>query len=518
MADAPETPGQRTHVPEWAPSELTRESPSTARTVGMVGWALICVGTLAVILNTRTSTPRLIGTELGSAFVLLGMATTLYHAGRDADSLVRHLYLGLGIALIGVGAVVSLAKKPEMGGLFLPWGAAGLSLGLFYLITAGRHEREHPWTTITDTLLALGGIGLLIVGFLGMAVTGTPLLSISVVVTLGVIYAWSSSVRSDTSTPWGLWQGRLIGVIGLAAILYGTLRSALPGVAYSAGWITEQPSGYFVPNGLLLVSFGVVTVLLSVGLVSDWPVVAMTRRELGAFFYSPIAYLVILGMAFVGWLQYRDFLVRLMRAALRGQSVPEPVVASYIFTIIPVFAVMFAVPVITMRLLAEEKRSGTIEVLLTGPVNEFAVVFSKFLAALICFFVLVLPWGLYLIPVYFESRGGFDYLPLFGFYLALLATGSAFVSMGLFMSSLTRNQIIAAALTFAGMVFYLAVYFIADQATGPLKTILDQVSFVDLWFNALQGKVYVHRLLTYFSITAFWLFLTTKVLEARKWS
>jgi len=225
---------------------------------------------------------------------------------------------------------------------------------------------------------------------------------------------------------------------------------------------------------------------------------------------------VLVGLAFVFWINYSQFISDLVASAGRPRT--EPIVSGYIVSIVPVFALMFAVPVITMRLVAEERRTGTLEVLLTAPVGETSVIVSKFLAALVYFFALVVPLGLFLVPVYTESREGFDYLPLLSFYVALLASGAAFVSMGVFFSSLTRNQIIAAALTFAGMVAYLSLVFISPKTSGPLKSVIDQFSFIDVWFSSLNGRLYLHNVLTYLSVTAFWLFLSVKVLEARKWS
>jgi ABC-type transport system involved in multi-copper enzyme maturation permease subunit len=178
---------------------------------------------------------------------------------------------------------------------------------------------------------------------------------------------------------------------------------------------------------------------------------------------------------------------------------------------------MFVVPAITMRLLSEEKRTGTIEVLLTGPVNEWQVVISKFLGGLIFFLVLSIPWGLFLVPLFYLGRTGFDYLPLVSYYLALVCSGAAFIAMGLFFSSLTRNQVIAAVLTFAGMFLFLAFLFF-QESIGALRPVVDQLSFYTMWMNALSGQLQVHRLITFLSIAVFWLYLTTRVLEARKWS
>src|SRR5439155_479024 len=146
---------------------------------------------------------------------------------------------------------------------------------------------------------------------------------------------------------------------------------------------------------------------------------------------------------------------------------------------------VFVVPVLTMRLLSEERRTGTIEVMLTAPVDEVVVVISKFVAALVFYLTLWIPWGLFLVALRVEGGQPFDYLPLLSFYVTLVCSGAAFVAMGLFFSSLTRNQIISAVLSFMGMMFLLC-FFLLRQMTqiGPnWSAFFKQLSFVDLWIK-----------------------------------
>src|SRR3954447_7362783 len=119
----------------------------------------------------------------------------------------------------------------------------------------------------------------------------------------------------------------------------------------------------------------------------------------------------------------------------RMQPLFEPIVAQYVFELIPVIVQIFVVPAITMRLLAEEQRTGTLEVLLTAPVNESTVVLSKFLAAWFFYLLLWLPWWLYLIALRYFGGEEFDYRPILSFTVALVATGANFMAMGLFFSS-----------------------------------------------------------------------------------
>ncbi len=172
-----------------------------------------------------------------------------------------------------------------------------------------------------------------------------------------------------------------------------------------------------------------------------------------------------------------------------------------------------------MRLLSEEKRTGTLEVLLTAPVSETTTVISKFLAALIFFMVIWIPWGLFLVALRVEGAQPFDYRPLISFFIALLFSGAGFLSMGLFFSSLTRNQIASAVLTLMGMLILIGVYFalIRVPQSSPWFSILQYTSFIDLWINSLKGKLAARALLFHLSFAIFWLFLAVKVLESRKW-
>src|SRR5262249_32277174 len=156
--------------------------------------------------------------------------------------------------------------------------------------------------------------------------------------------------------------------------------------------------------------------------------------------------IVLVGTTVVGWIQYDRLITFLTNKRL---ALVEPIIPLFTWGFFPIIAVIFIVPVLTMRLLSEEKRSGTMEALLTAPVDEFAIVISKFVAALVPFLTLCLPWGLLLVGLRVTGGKAFDYQPMLSFFIALLVSGAGFISMGLFFSSLTRNQIASAVLTFA---------------------------------------------------------------------
>src|SRR5262249_48345588 len=152
---------------------------------------------------------------------------------------------------------------------------------------------------------------------------------------------------------------------------------------------------------------------------------------------------------------------------------------------------IFVVPVLTMRLLSEEARSGTLEVLFTAPVDEPIVVLAKFCSALITYLVVWLPFGLVLLSIPLAGGKMFDYRPMFSFFVALVCSGAMFVSMGLFCSSLTKNQIGSGMLTFVGMLLLTFVHFLSMNPgmDASLQAVLTHVSYLHLWFSTLEGKI-----------------------------
>src|SRR5262249_20265200 len=151
-------------------------------------------------------------------------------------------------------------------------------------------------------------------------------------------------------------------------------QSLLPQLFYRWGWLATQPKpDYLETAGLLLMLLGLLYTGTATGLSSDSRFIVLTRRELAAFFYSPLAYIILICFAAVAAGQYFFFMLQLDR-----QAVLEPVVYQYVwsFAIIPVIAQILVIPLLTMRLLSEERRSATLEVLLTAPVNDAPVVWS----------------------------------------------------------------------------------------------------------------------------------------------
>jgi hypothetical protein len=515
---------------ETAPSVMREEEPTFARYVGLVGLMLVALGGAALFARMVGMQSR-IPPDWGGILLMTGLGGLLFHATRDRDLQFRRLYGGLAFVLLGAGVLLGLIpygghpgllpSTRYVGTLFLAYGAPCLLLSLFFLMPFVRNETDPRWHGLAVRILGFAGAAMVAIGFLGSSYSDVYLLGPGLVLlVLGLFYLWAFVGVQGVSSDRGYWSAVGIGAVGLLMFLIALGRSVLPALFYSWGWLSERPIGYLMPAGLVLMAVGLVYFLLAVGLCVDYRIVVLTRRELSAFFYSPIAYIVLFGIIVVGWLMFWDFVREIQIRSELNQPMFEPIIGRYIFGLFPVICVIFMVPVLTMRLLSEEQRSGTLEVLLTAPVDETSVVLSKFFAALIFFLVAWIPWGLFLVALRVLGGQAFDYRPFLSFAIVLVFTGAGFLSMGLFFSSLTRNQIASAILTFMCMVALTAVLFIKGnlEPGSYWNEVLTYISYVDLWWNSVSGTLAPRYLLFYLSAAIFWLFLTVKVLESRKWS
>jgi hypothetical protein len=498
---APVRPG------DLGPSDIRQDEPTLPRTLGMIGAALVIFGGMALGFNLYGKNVR-VGTGWAVLLLALGLAGLLFHAAFDRDIQFRRMYLAFGCATLALGAILCVFPRPEAGALFR-FGVPCLILSLLFILAFLRNETDDSMRNIAQMILGIAGGLMAIVGLAGGNIRGEFLLPFGLVLSLlGLIYlaafVGTRGISNDIAyqTALGLaGAGLLVVLVSLGRSLFGSTGS-----------------NYFVSYGSLLLLVGLLYTCFGAGLASDMPLFVLTRRELGSFFFSPMAYLVLVGFAFFTWLSYYTFVRGLLEVDPRNPPI-EPIVQNYIVALFPVFLVIVTVPLLTMRLLSEEQRSGTLEVLLTAPVDETLIVLSKFLAALLTYLILWIPFGLYLLAIPLAGGNPFDYRPLLSFFAALVATGAAFISMGLFFSSLTKNQIASGVLTFTGMGVLTFLYFAAHQAPEGTawRPVLTHMSYLHLWVGTLEGKITPRFFLFPLSMTVLFLFLTVKVLESRKW-
>jgi len=248
----------------------------------------------------------------------------------------------------------------------------------------------------------------------------------------------------------------------------------------------------------------------------------IAKKECASYFYSPIAYVVFAMFTLIsGYFFYNILSVYTMVSmrAMQSQYGAEGLnFTEGIF--IPLFSnmsiiMLLMMPLLTMRLLSEEKRAGTFELLLTYPLRDIETVLGKFFA---CFLVFAAMLGLTLTyPIFLSFLGNIEYGALIACYVGLLLMGSAFISFGLLASSWTSNQIIAAVISFGALLLFWMVGFSAYNASPEFAKILSHLSLLDHFDNFTKGVIESKDVIYYLNFTIFCLFLTLRSLESNKW-
>jgi ABC-2 type transport system permease protein len=248
---------------------------------------------------------------------------------------------------------------------------------------------------------------------------------------------------------------------------------------------------------------------------------AIAGKELRGYFASPIGWVIcglfslIFGYFFYTYVEY--FLTSSLRALAGGAGTPMNVNLSLIR---PLFSnatviILFVLPSITMRTYAEEKRSGTIELLLTSPVTDWQIIAGKFLGAMGLYCTMLLSTVLYMAILFVYGQP--EWKPLVAGYLGLLLIGGSFISMGLFISSLTKNQIVAGIATFvAGLMFWI-INWMSDNASPSVAAVLNYLSITQHFDDFAKGVIATDNLVYYLSFIAFGLFLTSRSVDTERW-
>lgn len=249
---------------------------------------------------------------------------------------------------------------------------------------------------------------------------------------------------------------------------------------------------------------------------------AVFKKEIRLYFGSPIAYAVFTIFAVVaGWFFYSVFgwyVLVSMQAAMnpmmaRDLSVTEGVLRPLFQNISVIMLLMM--PILTMRLFAEEKKSGTIELLLTFPVRDGEVLVGKYLAALGIFAGMLSLTLAY--PVIIAWATPLEWGPLVTGYLGLLLQGTAFIAIGIFISSLTENQIVAAVATFGTLLIFWVISWASDSAGGVLGRVLSHLSITEHFDSFAKGVIDTKDVIYYLNVTILSLFLTLRSLESKRW-
>src|SRR5467141_1539296 len=242
------------------------------------------------------------------------------------------------------------------------------------------------------------------------------------------------------------------------------------------------------------------------------------RKELRSYFVSPIAYLLLAMFAvifgFFFWNILGFFVFRGMESQMRGQMFPMNVNEEVIRPLLSNVSVigLFLIPMITMRLFAEEKRTGTIELLATSPVSDVEVILGKWLSAVILYASMLLLTAVNFLFLFKFGRP--DWKPLLIGYLGLLLQAGALLAIGTFISTLTKNQIVAGAVTFAVCLLLWIFEWVSEFETATWAQVLSYASVTTHAQSFAKGLLSVKDAVYYVSAIFLGLFLTARSLES----
>jgi ABC-2 type transport system permease protein len=251
-------------------------------------------------------------------------------------------------------------------------------------------------------------------------------------------------------------------------------------------------------------------------------VIALYRRELSYYFQSPVAYAVITLFLLLSGYFFYNLLGYFNLESMRSMQSPmqSRMLSLTASVMAPLFANMSSVlllmlPLITMRLFAEERRSGSSELLFTYPVSDAQVILGKFLAAITVhavMLVMTLPCPALLYYFATPETGA-----IASGYLGLFLMGVSFVAMGLFFSSLSDSQLVAGALTFGCALIFLVIGWIAPFVGSDAAAVLTQLSMVKHLDGMARGVIDTNDVVFYLNLTVFFLFLCARVLDSARW-
>ena len=242
---------------------------------------------------------------------------------------------------------------------------------------------------------------------------------------------------------------------------------------------------------------------------------AIANKELRSYFNSPIAYAVIgffaFAFGFMFWVFLRGFVAESMRMNMNQMGASGTVNINQMMLRPLVMQIS-----VTMRTYAEEKRSGTIELLLTAPLTDVQIILGKFLGAVGLYAAMLLVTVPSVLVLF--AYGNPDWQPVATSYLGLFLLGSSFIAFGLFISSLTQNQIIAGVLTFVLLLMLLLVGWLKDFVTSPAAlTAVSAVSVFEHFDDFTKGVLDTKHIAYYVSVITFGLFLTARSVDGERW-
>jgi len=248
----------------------------------------------------------------------------------------------------------------------------------------------------------------------------------------------------------------------------------------------------------------------------------IAKKELKTFLFSPIAYILTAFFLLVSGFFFYNILAwandQTMRMMQSGYGMERLNINQMLFQ--PFFnnmtiILMFLLPMLTMRLFADEKKMRTEELLLTSPLRLSSIIIGKYLAALIIYAIILLLTATFAVFVF--AYGNPEPAPLLTAYLGLFLLGAVFIAIGLFASALTENQVIAAVIAFSTIILIWVISWVGESGPGAWRGILTYLSFFSHFKNMVTGVIDTQDIVYYLTFIFLSLYLTRSVFEFRKW-
>ncbi|ORX23827.1 ABC transporter permease [Thermoanaerobacterium sp. PSU-2] len=228
------------------------------------------------------------------------------------------------------------------------------------------------------------------------------------------------------------------------------------------------------------------------------------KRELKSYFLSPLAYVLVGFLLLISGYFFATFVLSTQYALM------SPVFGNMVFVF------MFVSPILTMRLISEEMKNGTDQLLMTSPLRITDMVLGKYFAALTVYTLSLVISLIY--PLYLKIYSTPDFGPILTGYIGTFLMGAAFIAIGIFASSLTENQLIAGVIGFSILLLFWIVSWLGDVFQGTAKNIVDNISLLQRFTNFQNGVLSLNDVVFYLSVIIFFVFVTIMVVDKRRWS
>jgi ABC-2 type transport system permease protein len=242
---------------------------------------------------------------------------------------------------------------------------------------------------------------------------------------------------------------------------------------------------------------------------------AIYRKELGHYFVSPVAYVVVAIFLFLSARFFNLYLNDVLEQAGDVPDGPSQIFRAFLGLV--ALLNLFLMPLLTMGSFSEERKRGTMELLMTSPISELDIVIGKYLASLTVFAAMLLPTASLFVVLWFHTDPRPPLSTVLAGYLGVLLFGGCLLALGIFLSSLTENQIIAFALTFGAFLLLWAIDFGSRGAAGPMGQTIAYLSVINHYEDFTQGIIDTSGVVYYLSFIALFIFLTVRSVDSMRW-